>query len=73
VDPDPDLGSETPLRKSPLFVVLEEVVGTALVFLGCALIKSEQTAAVVLTIIVGSSLLALGIYQGWRNRRDRHE
>ena len=73
MNPDPQLGSEKPLRKSALFVVAEEVVGTALISLGCALIKSEQVAAVVLTILVGASLLALGIVQGWKNRRGPHE
>ena len=73
MDPDPDLGSQTPLRKSALFVVIEEVAGIALVFLGGALIKTEQTAAVVLTIVVGSGLLALGIFSGWQNRRDRQK
>jgi VIT1/CCC1 family predicted Fe2+/Mn2+ transporter len=72
VDPDPDIGSQIPWWKSPFFVVLEEVVGTAVFVVGGAFIKSEQTAAIVLTMIVGGALLALGVYHGWKNRRDRH-
>ncbi len=70
---DPDLGGQTLLRKSAFLFVLEEVVGAALVLVGGAFIKSEQTLAVILTIIVGSALLGLGIFSAWKNRRAPHE
>ena len=38
-----------------------------------AVLETVKVAAVVLTILVGASLLALGIVKGWKNRRGPHE